>query len=407
MTARPSLTLLHGSPAARPAAGTMPLERLERVWAWGRASSAMSWVYRPSTVEGIGEVLALARGRGFTVGLRGAGQSYGDAALNAENVCLDLSRMTRILAWDPGTGMVRAEPGVTIRQLWEYTIEDGWWPPVVPGTMFASLGGSAAMNVHGKNNWKVGPIGDHILEFALLLPGGETRRCSREENAELFHAAIGGFGMLGCVVSVTLQMKRVHSGLLAVEPISVPSLEEMTRVFEERLGAADYLVGWVDCFARGAALGRGLVHHANHLAPGEDPEPARTLRREHQELPDTLLGIIPKAAMWRCMRPVANRLGMRLVNGAKYHLSRRQSGRPYRESHAAFAFLFDYVPDWKLAYGPGGMIEYQSFIPASDATRVLAAQLRLAQARGIVPYLGVFKRHRPDPFLLTHALDGY
>ena len=26
---------------------------------------------------------------------------------------------------------------------------------------------------------------------------------------------------------------------------------------------------------------------------------------------------------------------------------------------------------------------------------------------GIVPYLGVFKRHRPDPFWMTHGLDGW
>ena len=24
-----------------------------------------------------------------------------------------------------------------------------------------------------------------------------------------------------------------------------------------------------------------------------------------------------------------------------------------------------------------------------------------------MPYLGVLKRHRPDPFLMTHGLDGY
>jgi decaprenylphospho-beta-D-ribofuranose 2-oxidase len=29
------------------------------------------------------------------------------------------------------------------------------------------------------------------------------------------------------------------------------------------------------------------------------------------------------------------------------------------------------------------------------------------QAAGHVPYLGVLKRHRPDPFLMTHAVDGY
>src|SRR5262249_55056115 len=154
-------------------------------------------------------------------------QSYGDAALNGGNVCLDLSGLDRILAWDPARGVARVEPGVTIGQLWRHTIGDGWWPYVVPGTMFASLGGCAAMNIHGKNNWKVGTIGEHILEVELLLPSGEIRRCSPSQHPELFFAAIGGFGMLGCFVSVTLQLKRVESGMLRVEPITVGGLAEM------------------------------------------------------------------------------------------------------------------------------------------------------------------------------------
>jgi FAD/FMN-containing dehydrogenase len=395
-------------PSYAPAASTpLPVERLERLAGWGMATSAMSWVYRPSTLEGVVETLALARAHGLSVGLRGAGQSYGDAALNAENLCLDLSRMNRVLGWDPGRGVIRVEPGVTIRQLWQYIVEDGWWPYVVPGTMFASAGGAAAANIHGKNNWKVGPIGDHITEFELLLPSGEVRRCNRDQNAELFHAAIGGFGMLGCFVSLTLQMQRVHSGLLAVAPVSVPTLDAMIGTFEERHARADYLVGWVDCGARGAALGRGLVHEARHLAPDEDRQPGQTLRVQSQELPDTFFGVVPKSIMWRLLKPFTGVTGTRLVNAAKYHGSRWHGDHVFHQSHAAFAFLLDYIPNWKFAYQPGGLIQHQSFIPAPRAAGTFRAMLTLAQRRGVVPYLGVFKRHRPDAFLMTHAVEGY
>jgi decaprenylphospho-beta-D-ribofuranose 2-oxidase len=380
---------------------------LERLWAWGLASSAMGYVYRPLTKDGLQEVLDAARATGVSVGLRGAGCSYGDASLNAERIVLDLTRMDRILEWDPATGVARVEPGVTIGQLWRHAIGDGWWPAVVPGTMFPTLGGCAAMNIHGKNNWAVGPIGDHIQDFELLLPTGEVRRCSREREAELFHAAIGGFGMLGCFLSLTLKLKRVHSGLLSVEPVSVRDLGEMIAAFEERKERADYLVGWVDAFAAGGKRGRGLVHQAIHLGPGEDPEPAHTLHASQQELPATLFGVLPKAALWRLMRPLVNHPGVRLVNALKHHSSRISSGRPYRQSHAAFAFLLDYVPDWRLAYAPGGLIQYQSFIPADRAAEVFGTQLHLCQARGHVPYLAVLKRHRPDAFLMTHALDGF
>jgi decaprenylphospho-beta-D-ribofuranose 2-oxidase len=385
----------------------LPSERLERVAAWGGATSSMSYVYRPTSPDDLAAVFDVARRHGVTVGLRGAGQSYGDASLNAEHLTLDCSAMTRVLDWDAANGVVRVEPGVTIGQLWRRVIGDGWWPYVVPGTMAVSAGGAAAMNIHGKNNWKVGPIGDHILDFELLLPSGERRRCSRTAHPDLFHAAIGGFGMLGCFVSLTLELKRVHSGLLEVEPVTAGSFAEMTGVFASRLGEADYLVGWVDCFARGPAAGRGLVHAARYLADGEDPHSRDTLRVDRQELPGTILGVLPKSAVWRFMRPVTNDLGVRAVNAVKYRLGRRESGHRFRQSHAAFAFLLDYVPGWKRAYGTGGLVQYQSFVPAADACAVFGELLERSHRAGIVPYLGVLKRHRPDPFWMTHAVDGF
>ncbi len=368
---------------------------------------SLSYVYRPTTAAGVGELFERARRHGRTVALRGAGRSYGDAALNAENLLLDLTRMNRILDWDPGTGVVRVEPGVTIRQLWQYAIEDGWWPPVVPGTMFATLGGAAAMNIHGKNNFRVGPIGDHILQFELLLPSGELLTCDREQHRDLFFAAIGGFGMLGCFASLTLQMKRIYSGLLSVEAISTPALADMFRVFEERLDRTDYLVGWIDAAAGGSGAGRGLVHAARHLAPGEDVNPAQTLRVAYQELPEEFFGVLPKAWMWRMMRPFVNNPGMRLINALKYHAGRREAGHgPHRESHAAFNFLLDYVPGWKRAYQPIGLIQYQLFVPAERAAVTMAEVMAMSRAADLPPYLAVFKRHRPDDFLMSYAVDG-
>jgi FAD/FMN-containing dehydrogenase len=343
----------------------------------------------------------------MTVGLRGAGQSYGDASLNGGQIALDVSRMTRVLAWDPAAGRIRVEPGVTIRQLWQYALEDGWWPPVVPGTSFVTLGGACAMNVHGKNNWKAGPIGDHVEEIVLLLPSGERRTASRTREPELFHAALGGFGMLGCLVELELKLHRVASGDLLVEPLAARSLDEMLDVFVRRMDEADYLVGWVDAFARGASLGRGLVHQGRYAEARDAADARRTLRRAHQELPDTLLGLFPKSQAWRAMRCLLNGPGMRAVNTVKYLDGRRHAGREYLQPLVQFSFLLDFLPEWRFAYGPEGMIQYQSFVPAAQAARVYRRQIELAQEAGIVPLLGVLKRHRPDAFLMSHAVDGY
>ncbi len=385
-----------------------PVDRLEKVEAWGMNTAAVAYVYRPSTVEGIREAFEFARTSGLKVGLRGAGRSYGDASLNGEHVTLDLTRINRILDWNPGTGVITVEPGVTLRQLWQYVVGDGWWVPVVTGTMTVTLGGMLGMNTHGKNNYCNGTIGDHVLSFELLLPTGEIVRCSREENADLFFAGISSFGLLGCFTRITLQMKRVYSGLLEVDAYTTHSFGEIIAKFREGQDKADYLVGWIDCFAAGKGLGRGQVHEARYLPPGEDRNPAQTLRVEHQELPDTLFGILPKSVMWRLMKPISNNFGMRLLNAAKFFASNTIGNhKTIRQSHAGFAFLLDYVPNWKWVYKPGGLIQYQSFVPEETAEACFTAQIEACHRAGIVPYLGVFKRHRPDDFLISHAVRGY
>ena len=99
---------------------------------------------------------------------------------------------------------------------------------------------------------------------------------------------------------------------------------------------------------------------------------------------------------------------MKLVNAAKYRLPESFGGDgSFLQSHVAFSFLLDSVPDWRRAYGEDGFIQYQVFVPDATARTTLAQVLERCRKRGVVSYLGVFKRHRPDEFLLSHGLDGW
>lgn len=382
----------------------------EYVEGWGMAIGQHARVLRPRSVEEILECFAVARSAGARLTLRGGGNSYGDASVGG--LVLDISGMNRVLGFDPQTGVVTLEPGVTIEKLWKSILPLGWWPRVVSGTMFPTIAGALAANIHGKNNFAVGTIGDACVEFDIVLPTGELRTCNRQQNADLFHAAIGGFGLLGCFSRIVLQTKHVYSGNVRVRGISTRNLREMMEYFESHKASSDYLVGWVDCFPGGDASGRGLIHDAQNLKPGEDPNPAETLRISHQELPANVMGLFPKSQVWRLLGLFNSDLGMRSINAAKYVAGLLEGlGDPYLQSHAGFSFLLDYVPNWKWAYGreraERGLIQYQPFVPHERAHDVHTEILARCRKAGQVPYLGVFKRHRPDPFWLTHAVDGW
>jgi FAD/FMN-containing dehydrogenase len=53
------------------------------------------------------------------------------------------------------------------------------------------------------------------------------------------------------------------------------------------------------------------------------------------------------------------------------------------------------------------LIQYQSFLPKETALQAWTEMLATTKKRGLPSYLGVTKRHRPDDFLLSHALDGF
>ncbi len=384
---------------------SLSLNNFTQLENFGHSLRAPSYRFRPTRAEEIFEIFCLAEKNGLTVTARGAGRSYNDAALNGGGIVLDLTAMNQILEWDSASGVVRCEPGVTLEQLWQCVEPNGWWPPVVSGTMKTTLGGCLGANIHGKNNFKRGTIGEHVLEFTAMLPGGELVTCTPEKNADLFYSMISGLGMLGIFTSITLQMKRVESGLLEVHAWPAHDLQEQLSLLLDNAPNYDYIVGWMDTMTGGKSLGRGQIHAANYVHGKEDPNPQKTMQLHNQVLPPRIFGVFPKSILYLFMIPFANNLGWWGVNTAKYVASLRR--HTFRQSHAAFHFLLDYVPNWELSYGRGGMIQYQSFVPKETAEGAWQEMIELSLRRGLPSYLGVTKRHRPDKFLLTHAVDGF
>lgn len=379
----------------------------ERVEGWGMYNSSQSSVLKPKTEEEICDIIKYANLKKLKLTFRGGGYSYGDPAINHNNIIVDLSNYNRIIHFDHKKGIITVESGVTIKQIWEAAIVQSFWPPVVSGTMLPTLGGALSMNIHGKNNFAVGPIGEHILSFTFITGTGKIVECTPEKNKDLFYSAISGFGMLGAFSTITMKLKPIVSGKMKVTAIAARNLQEMINYFEKEYKHSAYLVGWVDAFAQGKSIGRGQIHKTEHLVKGEDTEYPDNLQLDKQHLPSTLFGFMPKSMMWLLLYPFNNNLGMRFVNLAKYTLSALTNNKIYYQGHAEFQFLLDYVPGWKKVYKPGSLIQYQLFVPKETALKTFTEIFELCQKHNIISYLTVFKKHRPDKFLMTHAVDGY
>lgn len=356
-------------------------------------------VARPRSAEEAAEAIAEARRRGLPVLPRGSAYSFGDVVLNEGGVVLDCRGLDRILAWDPERGLMRVEPGVTFAQALALSLPANRVLGAVPGTARPTIGGSLSTNVHGKNAYRDGKLGDWVESFRMLLADGRVVSASRTENPDLFRAAIGGLGLLGVLVEIEIRLKAIPSPYLRVEKRTAPGLDALLDELEARAGDAEYFIAWVDCSAGGRSLGRGTIHSARFV---EAPEGAGDLA-----FPTGRFLGIPREKFWPAVRPFVGRALLRATNAAKYHHDRRTEGVRI-EAFPAFTFLIDgLLPEHRLLFRPLGYYESEPVIPRPAAREVIREILNLCLAEGFPSYFCGMKRLRPDDALLSFGRDGY
>ena len=369
---------------------------------WSKSARSQCFVYQVSDVTGIASAMAAARAQRLSVIPHGAGHSYTDAALNTGGVVIDVSPMRKILSWDRAQGVMVVEPGVTLQDMVSKAWKDGWWPFVSPSTPVVTIGGCAAMNVNARNAWKCGPFGTYILSLDVLLATGEVRTLVPERDLQLFYAFVGSMGLLGIITSITVQLQRISSGYVAIRRHSGASLDEIFTLFAQEAHHSDFMEAWLDGFARGDRLGRGILTCAT-LINSSDPAPF--------SFPTSgLLGRleIPLVTFAANLGRPALLPGVQLANRANYwfgQLSHKTTG----QQHALYPYT--YWPSAAFAgyhaMFPEGVETFQAFVPGQDAPEIFKQVLRYSQGQGCLPVWCVIKQHRRDPFLLSYQVDGF
>src|SRR5579862_7240395 len=111
--------------------------RHESFTGWGRVLRGDMDAARPERIAELAKALQAVDRRGVIV--HAGGRSYGDAALNSGGRAILTSRLDRLLDFDPASGLLVAEAGVTFDDLRRLFLPRGFLSPVTPGTAFATL----------------------------------------------------------------------------------------------------------------------------------------------------------------------------------------------------------------------------------------------------------------------------
>ena len=320
----------------------------------------------------------------------GNGKSYGDSSHNDAGMLVRSVERARIYSFDSTTGIITAEPGVTLGDIILHAGPQGWFLPVTPGTKFVTLGGAIANDVHGKNHHRRGSFGCHVISFDLLRSDGVIRRCSAGENAGLFNATIGGFGLTGLILSASVQMMKVSSVDVTETVTAFKTLDQYLGLAEAADHENEYAVAWLDQLS---ADGRGLLLSANHA-----PEAGF---RPHRLAPRLTIPVRPPVS---CL----NRLSLSAFNAAYFHGKGRDHA-PRIAGYDGYFYPLDQVGNWNYLYGPKGLFQHQSLIPFDAARQTLPQLLLASRKAGQASFLTVLKRFgdKKSPSLTPFARPGF
>ena len=202
---------------------------------------------RPAAVQGLQQVVRDAKAQGFNLCIAGGRHSMGGQQFLADGVLVDMRGMNRIIDFDQERGLVEVGAGIEWSELIDYldAAQAGsaakWTiAQKQSGADRLSVGGALAANAHGRG-LAMRPLIADVESFTLVDAAAALRRCSRNDDVELFKLAIGGYGLFGITATVTLRLVRRQKVQRLVEVVAADQL--MAR-FAEHIGGGFLYGDW-------------------------------------------------------------------------------------------------------------------------------------------------------------------
>lgn len=195
---------------------------------------------RPRSLRELFEALSHARRRGLSVSVAGGRHAMGGQQFLTGGCVIDMRAFNRIVDFDPGTGQITVESGITWPELMRgyLSLQAGkthQWGirQKQTGADSLTIGGAIAANIHGRG-LDCAPFSCDVESIQVVTPEGDLVTCSRRLDPDLFRMVVGGYGLFGIITAATLQLVPRQKVQRVVSLLTLP---ELMSGFESRISA--------------------------------------------------------------------------------------------------------------------------------------------------------------------------
>jgi len=251
------------------------------------------------------------------------------------------------------------------------------------------VGGAIASDVHGKNHHVAGTFGQHVVSITMMLGDGAIVSTSSTELPDLFHATCGGMGLVGVILTASIQLIAVKSAYINQRTIKAGSIEEACEAFETN-SSSTYSVAWIDCLSTGKHLGRSVLMVGEHSDSGGLDLAIKAPISIPIHTPAALL----------------NSMTMRAFNGAYW--AKASDSKTQTIPLLPYFYPLDAMGEWNKLYGKAGFVQYQFVLPKADGVANMHKVLTQIAQSGAGSFLAVLKQFGPaNQNLLSFPIEGY
>jgi decaprenylphospho-beta-D-ribofuranose 2-oxidase len=207
-------------------------------------------------------------------------------------------------------------------------------------------------------------------------------------------------GLTGTILEATFRLKRIETGWLRQRTVVAANLDAAMAALRETADAT-YSVAWIDCLARGPALGRSLVYAAEHATPDD----VAALKPGAEAFPSARQGRL--AVPLDLPGFTLNRHSVTAFNEVYFRRGAAKGPDPFLVHWDPYFFPLDAIGSWNRIYGRRGFLQHQCVIPAAAAREVLGEMLERLSAHGNASFLAVLKLLGASSGTIAFPLEGY